>query len=71
MHIYIHKYNTYIYIYIFIYILIKFLIARFFLFLKSLPDFQALLQPCSTKNKTDSHSIELDNNNNKNNFNTR
>ena len=34
-----------------------------------LPDLQALPQPCSIKNKTESDNIELDNNNNNDNSN--
>ena len=37
--------------------------------IRDLPDLQALPQPCSIKNKTDSDNIELDNSNNNNNNN--
>ena len=57
-------------------ILINFVIATISFVLnaaRDLPQLQAPPQPCSIKNKTDSDNIELEHNNNnkKNNFNTK
>ena len=57
-------------------ILINFVIATISFVLNvagDLPQLQAPPQPCSIKNKTDSDNIELEHNNNnkKNNFNTK
>ena len=57
-------------------ILVNFVIATISFVLNvagDLPQLQAPLQPCSIKNKTDSDNIELEHNNNnkKNNFNTK
>ena len=57
-------------------ILVNFVIATISFVLNvagDLPQLQAPPQPCSIKNKTDSDNIELEHNNNnkKNNFNTK